>query len=107
MLYRANASEFPFWVYYVKMITDPDVEQEVFVFRRNEGKPFGLYLNQNEHYFLYIYNPSRIFDTITEDGKVYIDRYNSQPNWKIYLWGKDLVALSSKVKNLELVNESL
>lgn len=105
MLYRANASEFPFWVYYVEKVIDHG--QEIFLFKRNAGMPFGVFLNKDEHYFLYLCNPQRIFDSKNENGIIVVDRYVSEANWKIYLWKTELIGLSSKNKNLELINEPL
>lgn len=100
MLYKAIANKCPFWIYYVDKVLDLD--QEVYVFKRSERNinfPNGLFLETGEYYFLYIHSPKYIFQySIEENKKIGVNRFDSTTNWKIYLWGKDLIGISNRYK---------
>jgi hypothetical protein len=103
MLYKINAKEHPFWVYYVNLVIEQG--EEIFVFKRSKNESFAKYLNDNEYYFLHVCDPDGVYDCEFKDGKVQINRTPQEKHWKIYLWGKDLVTVSSRSKIFEAIDE--
>ena len=95
MLYKVKAEQHPLWIYYVEKVID--LEQEIFVFKSNGTLLNATFLEKGEHYFLHLCSPNYIFQSrIDENGILVVNRFDSSPNWKIYLWGKELVAISRK-----------
>ena len=99
MLYVAKVDNYGFWVYYVDKVIDLD--QEIFVFKRTPVEIEGKYIQNGEHYFLHICTPEKVFESRKDDvNNILVNRFVSLANWKIYLWGKELVGISSKNKFL-------
>ena len=93
MLYKAETKGHPFWIYFVKKVID--LEQEIFVFKNKNTLLDGIFLDEGEHFFLHLCNPNYIFQyRIDENGTLIVNRFDGSPNWKVYLWGKELVAIS-------------